>query len=449
MTLFNVRSQFASGGATYNPFENPAVPLSSVALDGVFGGGISSDSGESVAPDKALTIPTFFRCVALISGIVAGCPLQVFKNPGKKPIVVPALDPSNGDTLYTQYELWELVMVHMLIWGNAYILKVKDGLGRIVDLRPIHPSLVKPRPVANGKVFEVKDPANPAARPETMTVDQIMHIPAMGYDGLIGLSVVDYARQAVGTALAADRLAARFYGSGTQLSGILKTAVPLTDQNQADELKRRWRMKNSGVGNAGEVAVLDAETDFVPLTIPPDQLQFLEARRWETTEIARMFGIPPHLVGDVEKTTSWGTGIEEQNTAFVAYTLAQWANRIQHRVTREVVSTRGQTAVFDFSTLLRGDMTERFQAYATAIQWGYLTRNEARIRENLQPIDGLDVPLTPLNMVAGKVKIDPVTGESSPVPGKDLDGPLTTTVKPGSGKQQAEGEANEPDSPNA
>lgn len=448
MSLFNLRSQFSTGGATYNPFNNPAVPLSSVALDGVFGTGSVSDSGENVTDDRAFTIPTFYRCVSLISGLIAGCPLLTFKNPGKKPITVPALDPLNGDTTYTQYELWELVMTHLLMRGNAYVLKVKDGLGRIVDLRPIWPGRVTPVPTkGGGKVFLVKpvdsDGQLLPGQPTEFTTDQVMHIPGMGYDGLVGLSPVSYARQAIGTALAGDRLAGRFYSNGTQLSGILKTAVPLTDETQADEMKRRWAIKNAGLGNAGGVAVLDAETEFQPLTITPDELQFLESRRWQTTEIARMFGIPPHLVGDVEKSTSWGTGIEEQNTAFVAYTLAAWANRIQQRVTREVVSTRGQVSSFDFSSLLRGDMTERFTAYSTAIQWGFLTRNEARIREDWEPIDGLDEPLTPLNMVAGRVKVDPETGEAIPVPGKDLDGPLTTNVKPGSGKKQALDESNE------
>lgn len=439
MSLFNLRSQFATGGATYNPFESPAVPLSSVALDNVFGTAVLNDSGESVTQDRAISIPTVFRCVSLISGIIAGCPLGVFKNPGKKPVTVPALDPLNSDTLYTQYELWELVMTHLLLWGNAYILKVRDGMGRIVDLRPFWPGRVTPKLDKNGAKYFVVKPVSadsPQAGPshnQEFGDEDIMHIPGLGYDGLQGLSPIAYARQAIGTALAGDKLAARFYSQGTQLSGILKTVVPLANQNQADEMKRRWATRNSGTLNAGSVAVLDAETDFVPLTIPPDQLQFLEARRWQTTELARIFGIPPHLVGDVEKTTSWGTGIEQQNTAFVAYTLAAWANRIEQRITREVVQTRGQSAAFDFASLIRGDMQQRFTAYATAIQWGFFTRNEARVAEDKQPIDGLDAPLQPLNMQAGNTgteKLDPNVM------------PLAATLAPGSGKTQAEDESN-------
>jgi HK97 family phage portal protein len=146
------------------------------------------------------------------------------------------------------------------------------------------------------------------------------------------------------------------------------------------------------------VAVLDADTTFQPLTIPPEAMQFLESRRWSTTEIARMFGIPPHLVGDVEKSTSWGSGIEQQNIGFVAYTVAGYTGRISQRVSREVVITRGQTAAFDTAHLLRGTMMKRFAAYATGISSGWLTRNEARARENLEPIEGLSEPVLNANM---------------------------------------------------
>lgn len=450
MSLFNLRSQFATGGATYNPFENPAVPLSSVGLDSVFGTTINNDSGESVTQDRSLSIPTVFRCVSLIAGIIAGCPLNIYKNPGKKrPATInQALDPQNSSTLYTPFELWELVLTHLLLWGNAYVLKIRNGNGDVVDLRPFWPGRVTPKLDRNGnKIFVVK-PVSPDAPDVTpgeakypvYTPEQIMHIPGIGYDGLQGLAPIQYARQAIGTALAGDKLAARFFANGTQLSGIIKTVVPLANQDQADEIKRTWAFKNGGTGNGGGIAVLDAETDFQPLTIPPDQLQFLESRRWQTMEIARIFGIPPHLVGDVEKTTSWGTGIEQQNTAFVAYTLAAWANRIEQRVTREVVTTRGQVAAFDFTSLLRGDMSERFTAYSTGIQWGFITRNEARLREDMEPITGLDSPLQPLNMQAGSVsseKLDPNVK------------PLGPSQAPGSGKTQALDESNEQDTHNA
>lgn len=443
MTLFNLgeRRGGPAGGGTYNPFENPSTPLSSVALDSWFGNQNQTDAGEMVSVETSMTIPTVFRCVALLSGLVAQCPLGVFKTKGRKPVVVKALDPANDQATYTPFELKELIVAHLALWGNAYVRKIRDRTGRIIDLRPLNPSAVKVELDDEGDKLFLVDRGNAAdglPRFVPLTTYDVMHVPGLGYNGLVGLAPIELARQALGTAKAGDKLAARFYSSGTQLTGVINVKAPLASQDQADAIRRRWLQKNSGTAHAAEVAVLDAETTFQPLTIPPDQLQFLDSRRWQTTEIARMFGIPPHLVGDVEKSTSWGTGIEEQNTGFIAYTInGGYVCRIEERITREIVSAPGQYSKFDLDRLLRGDMAERFQSYAVAIQWGWLTRNEARLKEDMEPIDGLDEPLTPLNMVAGKVKIDPATGQAIPTPGNDLDGPLTTNVKPGSGKDQA------------
>lgn len=443
MTIFNLgeRRGVQTGGGTYNPFENPSTPLSAVALDSWFGSQDQTDAGVTVNVENSMTVPTVYRCIALLSGLVAQCPLGVFKTKGRKPVVVKALDPGNVDSTYTPFELKELIVAHLALWGNAYIRKLRDKGGRIVDLKPIDPSRVKVGLDDQGnKVFTVKmsDAPDGQAQYVPLTTYEVMHIPGLGYNGLVGLSPIDLARQALGTAKAGDKLAARFYSNGTQLTGVINVKAPLANQDQADAIRKRWIQKNSGLGHAAEVAVLDAETTFQPLTIPPDSLQFLESRRWQTTEIARMYGIPPHLVGDVEKSTSWGSGIEEQNTGFIAYTInGGYVCRIEERITREVVGTPGQYSKFDLDRLLRGDMAERFQSYAVAIQWGWLTRNEARLKEDMEPIDGLDEPLTPLNMVAGKVKVDPMTGQATPTPTNDLDGPLTTQVKPGSGKDQA------------
>jgi HK97 family phage portal protein len=143
---------------------------------------------------------------------------------------------------------------------------------------------------------------------------------------------------------------------------------------------------------------MDADADFQPLTIAPEALQMLETRRWGVNELARLFGVPPHLVGDVERSTSWGSGLESQNVGFVTYTVASYTNRIQQRVTREVLTTRGQTAAFSLGHLLRGTTVERFTAYAAGIGAGWLTRNEARGYEDLEPLPGLDDPVLESNM---------------------------------------------------
>jgi HK97 family phage portal protein len=423
------------GGGNYNPFNNPSTPLSAVALDGYF-------DGPDISPQDAMAMPIFYRCVALLSGLGASCALNVYRAPGKELVTVQSLDRFNMDTTYTPFELWELILVHLLVWGNAYVVKVRDSSMRVVDLRPINPSLVdsvKIDPVSGQKVFAVKQPAaNGTLKSVTFTTWEIMHIPGLGFDGVKGIGVVEYARQTLHTTQAADKLAARFYSRGTQLTGILKVKAPLSNQEQADAIRNRWQSKNAGLGHTAEVAVLDAETTFTPITIPPEQLQFLGSRLFQRGEIATWFGVPPFLVGDTEKTTSWGSGIEQMNTAFVAYTLQSWLKRCEQRVTREVVNMHGQVAEFALDHLLRGDTSERYSSYATAIQWGWMTRNEVRLKENMQTITGLDEPLQPMNDVMGGAAIDPATGQI--VPGKpkaDLNPPFVAQTKPGSGKSAA------------
>lgn len=395
MTLFQPerRDAVATGSPTYNPFENPAVPLASVGFDNVWS--TENDSGETVTIDRALVVPTVYRCISLISTVVASCPIEVYRKKDNEPINNPLFDSANQAMTYTQYELWELVAAHLASFGDSFVLKKRDSYDRIIDLKPIYPGLVEVKidPDTKDKIFLVRHvnddgTADMHTKPQVFTDFEIMHIPGLGLSGLGGLSPIMQMQQTVGTALAADRLAGRFYKGGTQLGGIIKIKAPLKSQAQAEGVKARWMNNNAGVGNAGNVAVLDAETDFQSITIPPDQLQFLESRRWQTTEIARMFGIPPHLVGDVEKSTSWGTGIEQQNIGFVAYTIASYTNRIEQRVTREVVSTRGQCAEFNLDRLMRGSMSERFLAYQQALGAGWISADEIRVKENMNPLGG-------------------------------------------------------------
>jgi HK97 family phage portal protein len=429
MTLFRSaeRSGF-SGSPSYNPFENPSLPLASVGFDNVYGltARSGNNSGENVTVDRALTIPTVWRCVGILATVIAGCPLLVYKDPGKKLVRVPALDPGNTELTYTPFELWELVVAHLALWGNGFVRKVRNGSDAITDLIPVNPSLVKVSRCkkdgkhTDGKLFTID---HGDAKYEYAGNWDIMHIPGMGYDGLQGMSPLQMAAQTYGTALAADKLAAKFFSQGTSLTGILNVKAPLSDQTQADEIKRRWRMVNAGANHGGDIAVLDAETTFQQLTIPPDQLQFLESRQWNTSEISRIYGIPPHLIGEVTKSTSWGTGIEQQNIGFVAYTIAGWTSRIEQRVSREIVNTRGQTSVFDLDELMKGSTTERFSSYALGIQWGWMTRNEARAKEDMEPIkdvgelEGLDKPIFPLNMTTGDDDGNPLPPGAAGMPG--------------------------------
>jgi HK97 family phage portal protein len=385
-------------------FENPSISLSDASLIQMFSGDTQTSAGPIVSETGAIsTMVSVYRAIALLSGMAAGLPLKTYRYAGKSEVLVrPLLDPGYGRT---PYELWETVMVHLLGWGNAFVHKERNAFGAIENLVPINPGRVRPKVYRPGelmpdsavKVFEVKQPDGSYI---PLTNYDLMHIPGLSYDGVLGLSPVGVARQAIGTQMAADDLASRQYSNGNMIGGILTTDRALTQQ-QADAIKSRWREKMQGVRHAHDVAVLDAGMSFQATTMAPEEAQFLQTRRWQTIEIARVFGIPPHLLGDVERTTSWGTGIEQQNIAFVAYTLRPWLTRIEQRISFEIVAPKTQFAEFEINGLLRGSAPERAAFYANGIQWGWLTRNEARIKENLVPIVGLDEPLTPLNMIAG------------------------------------------------
>jgi HK97 family phage portal protein len=389
-------------------FENPSVSLSDASLIQMFGGDVMTTAGPMVSETGAIsTMVAVYRAISLLSGLVAGLPFKAFRYSDRSEVIVRPMHNPGYDR--TPFELWETVMVHLLGWGNAWVHKERNAFGAIENLVPINPSRVKPKYYPPGtlvdqgvKVFEVKQPDGSLI---PMTNYELMHIPGLSYDGLLGLSPVGVARQAIGTQMAADDLASRQYSNGNMIGGVLTTDRPLTQQ-QADALKARWREKMQGARHAHDIAVLDTGTKFQATTLAPEEAQFLQTRRWQTIEIARVFGIPPHLLGDVERTTSWGTGIEQQNIAFVAYTLRPWLSRIEQRVSFQVVTPKSQFAEFEINGLLRGSAPERAAFYANGIQWGWLTRNEARIKENLVPITGLDEPLTPLNMVAGTQDVE-------------------------------------------
>lgn len=387
------RDAVAAGSPTYNPFNNPSVPLASVGFDNLWSTN-TNDAGQTVTETTAAGVATFYRCLFLLSSVVAGCPLEVFRKRDREQIDHPLFDEANADLTYTPFEYMQLVMVYRLVWGDSFVYKKRDPVTKqIIDLKPLFPDFVEVKldKKTGEKVFEVEkvdENGNPTGQRMPFTTYEIMHIPGLGYNGLQGLPVVKLMSQTLGTAMGADKLAAKFYSRGTQLGGIIRVKAPLRSQLQAEGIKARWMNSHGGVDSAGDVAVLDAETDWQDVTIPPDQLQFLESRRWQTTEIARWFGVPPHLVGDVEKSTSWGTGIEQQNLGLDKFTLIGHVTPIQQRHTREVVQTRGQYASFNRDELLRGSTLERYQALLTATGGPWQSVNETRISENMQPKSG-------------------------------------------------------------
>lgn len=390
-----------------NSIENPAVPLTSTTLLDMLGVPKAA-AGVSVNEKSALAMPAVWCAVNVIAGTAAALPLHAYR---KKDDV--RLREDNGPAVrllaaphpdMTPYELWETVYAHMLLWGNAYLLVLKNKLGEVAELWPIHPSRVKVGRASGGsKWYEVDG--------ETPYDDgQILHLPAFGYDGVCGVSPIRIARQGIGLALAAEEYGARLFGSGSLASGILQTEQRLT-QAQADKLKARWKARTGGLDKAHEVAVLDWGTKFQQLTIPPEDAQFIESRRFQIAEVARMFGLPPHMLMDTEKSTSWGTGIEQQGIGFVVYTLRRWLTRVEQRVTR-VLRPEPVYARYSVEGLLRGDSTQRSAFYKAMWEIGVYSTNDIRRLEDQGPVAGGDVRYRPLNMgVLGAADAAPGAGE--------------------------------------
>lgn len=396
--------------------ENPAYPLTAATLTEVLDFGDRVDSGVSVNETNSLGISAVWRAVTMTAGVASALPLKTYKQGTRARTVVRLLDNPHPDM--TPKELWETVYVHVLLWGNAYLRKVRNDAGMLTWLLPIPPSAVKVGRVRDWqnagmlspKVYEVTD----GTSREDLTDYEILHIPGLGYDGVCGASPVRVARQSFGLAMAAESYGAKFFGSGSLMSGILQTEQRL-DNDQAEAIKNRWKQKMSGLGTAHDIAVLGSGTSFQPIQMPNDDAQFLESRRFQVDEVARWFGVPPHMLFELSGSTSWGTGIEQQTIGWVVFSLQPtWLSRVEARLTKEATPP-GQYAEYTLEGLLRGDSAARAGFYAATVGRPIATVNEARVNENMPPIDGGDVLWAPMNFapVGADGFTDPATGQTT------------------------------------
>lgn len=373
--------------------EDPLRPLTDASLISLMGGS-PTHSGVSVNDRSAVRFIAVYRAVSLVSAAIASLPFRAHR--GQEAVPSGLLAKPHPDS--TPMELWERKLWAVLLNGNTFSSKVRDGAGAITYLDPYEMGTVKARRVKRtaknpwGKEFDIRT----GDWPKVLTPEDVLHIPGPGYDGAEGLSPIGVARQGIGVGLAAEEFGARHFGSGSLIAGVLQTEQKL-EQTQADALKARWKEKLTGLSKAHEIAVLDAGAKWQPVGIPPKDAQFLETRKFAVTDVARLYGIPPHLLGDVEKSTSWGTGIEQQTLGLIVFTLGAWMTRFEQRVAQECLP-KGVTADFDTAALLRGDVKTRMDAHGVSITHGIKSRNEARAEEGKPPVVGGDRFMVPANM---------------------------------------------------
>lgn len=372
--------------------ERAALSFGDPALAEYLGFGTATYSGVSVNEQSSLGLTAVYRAVALISGTIGGLPLKSYRtdSDGMKERVPSFLDNPAGPDSHSPFEWVELVLVHLLLHGNAFLRHRYNAAGAIIGLEVIHPSAVTVKRVEEewGKEFTL---LLSNGEREVLTPLDLTHIPALGTDGLLGLAPITACRQAIGTGLAGDQAAARMFGSSLLLGGIVSVAGVTKDQ--AEEIKAGLQAKLAGVHHAGDVAVVNKELTFQPWSMSAEDAQFIETRVHQVEEVARIFGVPPHLLGQTEKQTSWGTGVSEQNRGLARYTLAPWTTRLEQRLSR--LLTRPVSCEFDYAGLLQPSAEEEIRLLLEQIAGGLITVDEARRIRNMPPLPAAEAEPEP------------------------------------------------------
>ncbi|GHU48798.1 portal protein [Clostridia bacterium] len=346
----------------------------------LFGG---TASGKAVNETTAMQTSAVYACVRILAEAVASLPLHVFEKDGaggktlktEHPLYTLLHDAPNPEM--TSFVFRETLMSHLLLWGNAYAQIIRSGHGNVLSLYPLLPSAMQVDRGQNGDlVYSYQSDKGRVL----LGRDDVLHIPGLGFDGLIGYSPIAMAKNSIGMALATEEYGAAFFANGANPGGVLEHPGVV---KEPDRLRESWQSQFSGA-NAHKVAVLEEGLKFHQMSIPPEQAQFLETRKFQINEIARIFRVPPHMVGDLEKSSF--SNIEQQSLEFVKYTLDPWVVRWEQSLMQSLVLPDEKTAVmikFNLDGLLRGDYQSRMAGYSTGIQNGFLSVNDVRALEDM------------------------------------------------------------------
>ena len=372
--------------------------------------GYGVDSGVYVTDLQAMQLVAVNACVRLLADSVAGLPLDAYRKNGnvrQSVDPVPSLVASPFTDLTIFEGMWQLVACLALKGESVSIAMARDRMEFVTSMLPIHPDSwtvdVDRNGINRGRpVYKIDG--------ERVPNEDVIHIRRFSLPGeLHGLSPIAAARQGIGLGLAAERFGARFFGDSANPSSVLETEQNLT-REQAQLNQKLWKDSHGGRRHP---AMLSGGLKWRPISITPEESQFLATRSYQRDEIAMLFGIPPHMIGAVDKSTSWGTGIEQQGIGFVTYTLTNWLNPIESAFS--ALLPRGQFARMNVNALLRGDMKARFDAYVSARNAGWLNVNEIRELEDRAPVPNGDDYIQPLNM--GPLGSDPLAEKTPAVGG--------------------------------
>lgn len=362
--------------------------------------GSKSLTGQRVTPDSAMRITAVYRCVAVLAESFSILPPVLYRQNGKKKERVTnhwlyKLLAKRPNRYQNAYEWRQMMQGHLSLRGNAYNEIIANGRGEITELLPIHPDAVTIQLKTNGDYSYLI--TNRDGSKYTLERGEIWHIKGLAPDIYKGYSPIELARDTIGIAQAAQDYGARFFINDAKPSGWIENPGSFKDVEAKRTFRESWQ-KMQGGANRGKAAVLDNGMKYHEIGVSNADAQFLETRKFSIEDIARLFGVPPHRVGHLDRSTN--NNIEHQGLEFVTYTMTPIAEAWEASIEAELLPEDDELEIeFDFSRLLRGDSKSRSAYYHAGVLDGWLTRNEARAGENLDPIDGLDEPLRPLNMM--------------------------------------------------
>ena len=356
-----------------------------------------SAAGQNVNEFTAMQTTAVYACVRILAESIAGLPLHVYEYRGngkervpEHPLYFLLHDSPNPEM--TSFIFRETSMIHLLLWGNSYAQILRDGRGRVVGLYPLLPNRMSVGRDESGEIVYTYMPMNESnphlkgQRQITLRREDVLHIPGLGFDGLVGYSPIAMAKNAIGIALATEEYGAAFFKNGARPGGVLEHPGVLKDPSK---LRESWHAVYGGTMNTGRIAVLEEGVKYQQIAIPPEEAQFLETRKFQIDEIARLYRVPPHMIGDLEKSSF--NNIEQQSLEFVKYTLNPWVVRWEQSLQKALLTDKERKEYFirfKVDGLLRGDYKSRMEGYAIGRQNGWLSANDIRSLEDLNPIEG-------------------------------------------------------------
>ena len=367
----------------------------------------TSTSGVNVTVDKALEHSTVYSCVNILSESMASLPFSVYEKTSKKqknytkkatnhPLHELLHDEPNDDM--TSFSWMQVVMMHLTLRGNHYSQIIRNNAGNVVGIYPLDPEKMQIIRLESGKIAYLY--RHDTLGEQGLDASEILHFIGMTLDGIVGLSPISYNRNTIGASIAMEEFGATLFKNGATPSGVVSgNGVKSMSDTAFERFRQSFKDNYQGLMNAGKPLILEDGFTFTPITISNRDGQYLESRKFTKAEIAAIYRVPLHMINELDKATF--SNIEHQSMQFVVDAVRPWAVRIEKEIKRKCFSTKEKKSYFvklNLGALLRGDTKSRYEAYESAITKGcWMTRNEARELEDLNPIDGLDEMIVPLN----------------------------------------------------